>query len=202
MEIQRIFLDANVIYSRTLRDWIFLLRIETQGRMFTVATSEDALVEAQHAYRKSNPGAQGSSVSGIREKVIEFCDEVVSDYPGLKTAPMSDKYDWHIHSAVLEMGSHILVTRDKGFLNLLEMEKEALPYEIHTPDELLVLIDDSAPQFVSRATKNQSEFWANHDSESNIIGLEIALVQSGCPVFAARIRKHLQDLAGMNLPAW
>lgn len=37
--------DANVLFSKTLRDWLFLLRHETQGQMYTVLATEDIIAE-------------------------------------------------------------------------------------------------------------------------------------------------------------
>lgn len=199
MEAQRVFLDANILYSRTLRDWLFMLRIETSGSMFTLATSEDALVEAQYSFRKKNPDSPGRTVTNIRKKTAKFCDEIIEEYPGKVKGPFRDKYDLHIHSALIEAGSHILVTQDKGFLSLPEDRKDELPYEILSPDEFLILIDDSASQFVSSVTKQQSKFWIKNRSgtgNNNALELEAALRKSGCPKFAGRVRKHLQKLSG------
>lgn len=201
MEVQRVFLDANILFSRTLRDWIFLLRNETQGRMFTVATSEDAIVEAQNSFRKQNPEAPGRNVSHLRRKIVESCDEVLEDYPGKTKGPILDKYDYHIHSASTAAGSHILLTQDRDFLDLPENDKDELQYEIMSPDEFFVLIDDSASQFVSAVTKIQNTYWLQKKSQSNTspnMSLETALRKSGCPEFALRVRKHLKNLSGAH----
>lgn len=199
MEIQRVFLDANILFSRTLRDWLFLLRIETEGNMFSLSTSEDALVEAQHSFRKKNPHVSGNAVSRIRETTARFCDEVLTDYPVQTAGPFSDIHDLHIHSAAVAAHSHILVTKDKGFLDLDEDQKDDLPYEIVSADEFLVLVDDSASQFVQSVTKLQNEYWAQEaggNGQKSIGGIVDALQQSECPGFAFRVRGHLQQLSG------
>jgi len=43
---QRAFLDANVLYSRTLRDWIFLLRTETISPDAFLVLVDDSAAEA------------------------------------------------------------------------------------------------------------------------------------------------------------
>lgn len=199
MEVQRVFLDANILFSKTLRDWFFMLRMETGGDMFTLITSEDALVEAQYTYRKQNPEVSGRVVANIRKKTAEFCDDVIEDYPGKATGPFLDRYDLHIHSAALASGCHMLVTQDKGFLDLPEEQKDELAYEILSPDEFLILLDDSASQFVSSVTKKQSAYWVKSRSENKATGgisLETALRKSGCPKFASRVRGHIKNLAG------
>lgn len=199
MEVQRVFLDANILFSKTLRDWFFMLRIETDGSMFTLITSEDALVEAQHSFRKRKPEVSGSEVTNIRKKTVEFCDDVIEDYPGKTSGPFLDRYDLHIHSAAMAAGCHMLITQDKGFLNLPEEHKDELAYEILSPDEFILLLDDSASQFVSTVTKQQSAYWVKRRPEGKELGamsLESALRKSGCPKFATRVRRHIKNLAG------
>lgn len=201
MEVQRVFLDANILFSRTLRDWLFMLRIESGGNMFTLITSEDALVEAQYSFRKRHPETSGRAVTNIRKKTAEFCDDVVEDYPGKVSGPFVDRYDLHIHSAALASRCHILVTQDKGFLNLSDKKKDELAYEILSPDEFLILLDDSASQYVSSVTKQQSLHWVKSRADNKTLGvldLESALRKSGCPKFAARVRAHIKNLAGAN----
>jgi hypothetical protein len=94
----------------------------------------------------------------------------------------------------------MLVTQDKGFLDLPEEQKDELAYEILSPDEFLILLDDSASQFVSSVTKKQSAYWVKSRSENKATGgmsLETALRKSGCPKFAARVRSHIKGLAGV-----
>jgi len=55
---QRVFVDANVFFSKTLTDWLFLLRFETEG-MFQVHTTEDVCAEVIYRMRKKNPTAPG-----------------------------------------------------------------------------------------------------------------------------------------------
>lgn len=199
MEVQRVFIDANILFSKTLRDWFFLLRVETAGNMFTLITSEDALVEAQYSFRKRNPYVSGRLVTNIRKKTAEFCDDVIEDYPGKASGPFLDRYDLHIHSAAVAAGCHMLVTQDRGFLNLPEEHKDELAYEILSPDEFLLLVDDSASQFVSSVTSQQSSYWVKRRLDGEAIcdiSLDAALGKSGCPKFAARVRRHLKNLAG------
>ena len=79
MLIQRVFVDANVLYSRTLRDWLFLLRRETEG-MFQIHTTEDVLAETEYRLRRSNPTMAGGVITDLREKITSAIDELVSDY--------------------------------------------------------------------------------------------------------------------------
>jgi len=50
----RVLLDANVLVSRTLRDWVLLLQARAGG-MFATCWTEDILAETIHAVRRRNP---------------------------------------------------------------------------------------------------------------------------------------------------
>lgn len=52
--------DANVLFSRTLRDWLFLLA--HRGRLYTVHSTEDILAETMAKYRDRHPMATGQRV--------------------------------------------------------------------------------------------------------------------------------------------
>lgn len=46
-----VLVDANVLYSRTLRDWLFLLRVHSSGRGLTMRTSTPLpLPPTQHCF--------------------------------------------------------------------------------------------------------------------------------------------------------
>ena len=55
--VTRVLIDANVLYSRTLRDWILLLEIESEARMFKVHWTEDILAEVLYRTRRKSPTA-------------------------------------------------------------------------------------------------------------------------------------------------
>ncbi|BDZ61537.1 hypothetical protein GCM10025873_13280 [Demequina sediminis] len=56
----RVLLDANVLMSRTLRDAIFLIQIESPG-MFATCWTEDILAETLYHLRRRNPGSMVAS---------------------------------------------------------------------------------------------------------------------------------------------
>jgi len=126
---QRIFVDSNVLASRTIRDWLFLLHID----------------------------------------------------------------DHHVHAATLaSRADKLLTSNDRDF-----PESDDLPYEIYTPDELLVLIDDSAPYHVRSVTREQIDYWQKRRDEGDAVKqLDEALRDADCPAFAERVRAHVIALAG------
>lgn len=67
-----VFVDANVPYSKTLRDWLGLLYTD-QERVapFQVFWSEDVLAEAMYHLRKHHPDWEGGKVPAIRDHIAQ-----------------------------------------------------------------------------------------------------------------------------------
>lgn len=190
---QRIFVDANILFSRTLRDWLFLLRLQGENSMFVVMATEDVLAETIYRLRRRYPDWDGGQISRIREALVKNLDELVEEFPIRDDHPGSDRDDIHVHSAAIAADAHMLLTSDSGFLNL-GAAADGLPYEIWSADEFFVLVDDSAPHLVEQVTKKQLRHWnQNPESPGRIVE---KLVDSGCPQFADRVTRHLRSLSG------
>ena len=58
-----VFVDANVWFSRTLRDWIGMLYTTPDTPSFVVHWSEDVLAELIHHLRKRHPTWPGGRVT-------------------------------------------------------------------------------------------------------------------------------------------
>lgn len=69
---------------------------------------------------------------------------------------------------------------------------DELPYEVLTPDELFVLIDDSNADLVRAAISRQIAYWITRVES---VDLPEQLIRARCPVFAARVRGHLTRTA-------
>ncbi len=59
-----VFVDANVLYSRTQRDWLGLLHRDTDA--FEVFWSEDVITEALYHLRKKHQDWDGGQICGPR----------------------------------------------------------------------------------------------------------------------------------------
>jgi len=184
-----VLVDANVLYSRVLRDWLFLLKDETGGDMFTVHATEDILAETIYRLRRNHPDAPGSLTSRIQDRIRSNLDERVSDYTVDGSYPGTDKDDAHVHAAAVASGAGFLVTADTGFTKLDDAAMEQLPYEVHTPDTFFVLVDNSAPLKVRAVTQRQLRYYLDKDGGAD---LPDRLRKAGCPNFAKRVRAHLQ----------
>ncbi|MGR6902210.1 PIN domain-containing protein [Glutamicibacter creatinolyticus] len=182
---QRVFVDANVLFSRTLRDWLFLLRVESEGGMFQIHTTWDVITEAGARLRDQYPEQRGNLVSGVIAKCQTIFDEILQDYPGGPISGISDREDWHVHHAAEACHAQILLTEDTGF------DSDATFYEVYTCDDFFAEIAASAPEVVRRVVKFQASYWAKRNGKP----LPEALREAQCPNFARIVQKHLQNLA-------
>lgn len=182
--------DANVLWSRTLRDWLFQLRLEANG-MFTVQATEDILAEVIYTLRREHPEWDGSKITRIRDHLSTFLDERIEAYPTDGSYPLSDPDDRHVHAAAVAGESDKLLTCDTGWLNLSEDLLDQLPYEVHHPDSFFVLVDDSASWVVRAVTLTQAQYWYSREGEVDLAG---QLRKAACPEFAERVAHHLMTI--------
>ena len=85
----------------------------------------------------------------------------------------------------------ILRVHAKGKPFSPDVDLDSLPYEVHTPDGFLVLVDDSAPHRVRAVTRDQERYWDRRPRSKSLVQ---ALQDAGCPDFAQRILVHLCEL--------
>lgn len=183
-------MDANVLYSKTLRDWLILLQLESSGGLYELCWTEDILAEAIYHYRRNHPTIDGGVVTTIRDQIARSLeggriDDFVIDgsFPG-------DPHDQHVHAAAVAGGATYLITQDGGF-TAAAIDLDTLPYEVHSPDSFLVLVDNSAPDHVRAVTAEQETYWSRRPRTKTLVD---ALREERCPEFAQRVLEHLCHL--------
>lgn len=187
----RVLVDANVLFSRTLRDWLALLYLESDA-LFSVHWTEDILAETIRGLRRKNPEWPGHKTTSIHDRIRgTFEGGRVDDFTHDPSYSGKDPDDSHVHAAAIACHANILLTNDEGF-TLSASDSTELPYEIYKPDPFFLLVDDAAPELVQIVTANQQKYWVQKDGGAN---LPRALRDAGCNDFAERVRQHLQDLA-------
>lgn len=190
---QRIFVDSNVLASRTLRDWLFLLRAET-FRMFQLHTSFDVLMETVRVTRRRHPTADGKLTADLFHRLGDLLDEVLGDFDGSVDFAGPDIDDHHVHAAAVSSRADKLLTANNRHFP----ETDDSPYEVYTPDEFLVLVDDSAPHHVRSVTRLQIDYWQKRRATgATVKSLSQALVDAGCPEFGERVVRHVKALSGV-----
>lgn len=192
--------DANVLYSGTLRSWLFHLKLQTGGGMFALWTTEDVMSEVTYRFRRNNPRVDGKRITNIRKQIKDSMDDVVEDFDGSIQNPFEDPNDSHLHAAAASSGATMLLTDDAKILEADETIKDKLTYEVMNPDQFFVLIDDSGSEFVRRATAEQLKYNESRKLDlksAKLRTLEESLEMAGCREFAKRVAGHVQSLAGV-----
>lgn len=184
--MHHVFVDSNVLGSKTLYDWLFLLRRETDS-LFTLSASDDVLDEAHRVWRRRHPTANGAMRTKREALFRSSLDEVVGEWAG-GTAPVKDVDDTHVHNAAVSVGADIVLTRNVGDFGDLD----ALPYDLYTPDEFFCLIYASDAQSVETVTEKQEHYWLERSDKHRTVTFESlsdALLTAGCPEFASIVNQ-------------
>ena len=179
--------DANVWYSRTLRDWVCLLGVDPHSSLYTVLWTEDIMAETLANLRARHPKLEGGKVAHIREQIIEvFPDGQVRDYDC--TFPLRDVKDSHVHGAAVAGGADILLTSNIRDFVPPGGSEDALPYELYTPDDFLMLVDASDHSLVERTA---CLIDGHHRSKGVQYSTAERLRAAGAPQFARVVAKVL-----------
>ncbi|WP_041813730.1 hypothetical protein [Rhodococcus jostii] len=180
--------DANVLYSRTLRDWICLLAFR-KSPMFHLTWTEDILAELIYHIRKKHPHYSDAQVGGIRDRII-----AVAPYGRIKgnvidsDLAYTDDYDAHLHAAAVQY----VVTDDKRFLDFAETNDAILSYEVYTADDFLMLVNQSSPAAVREVLLEQIDY---HRRRGGAFNLPASLEAAGATHFAQVIRELMRSRA-------
>jgi len=188
-----VLVDANVFFSRTTRDWLFLLRNQTRG-MFTVHATVDVVAEAVYSLRREFPNAPGRLTRRAHQLILDNLDELVEDFTVDEDWPGKDPDDAHVHAAAIACRATILLSGDKGFSGVPDDIDVLLPYEVHTTDSFFTLIDDSAPDDVRAVALEQHAYWSGRREGWQASDLAAKLAAAGCPVFSERVLRHLEGI--------
>ncbi|MGL5816560.1 MAG: PIN domain-containing protein [Phycicoccus sp.] len=185
--VHRVFVDSNVLYSRTLRDWLGLLYLQGERSVFTVFWSEDVLAEALRTLRKKHPEWDGGKISTIRQHIagtfeVGRVDNFVVD--GSYTGP--DPHDAHVHGAAVACCADFLLTCNVAHF------PETPEYEVITPDDFFCLMDDVAPALVTDVVREQAQYWGRKRGEADLVG---NLERAQAFKFADRVHRHLKTIA-------
>ncbi|WP_094764312.1 PIN domain-containing protein [Luteococcus japonicus] len=191
---QRVFVDANVLFSKTLMDWLFLLH-QANGNMFQVHTTEDVLAETIANMRKRKPGAPGYATSRRLELIRDSLTEVIRDYPGQgdPKAPKfsgTDKDDYHVHAGACAGGANIILTCNAASDITTTPDEES--HEVMQPDDFFCLVTKSNPSCLAPVVQYQLAYWTKRPSR---LQLDDALRNSNCSAFADEVRKALCQIA-------
>lgn len=183
-----VFLDANILVSRTLRDWFCIISQESGVDGIEPRWSEDVMTEYQYHVRKANPGWSEQQIGGWRRRLSEaFPAALITGYEITNThlAAVRDPLDAHVIAAAEHGKVDYLVTANYSDF---EPAVDGVEFEIYLPDQMLCLIAQRRPEAISKAARRQIEYWAKKSSNKT---LHQALVDAGAPEFALLIKQRM-----------
>ena len=187
----RVFVDANVLFARVVRDWMFLLRNVSGGGMFTLGSSEDVLAETVARFRDSRPMATGGQITRLRLTLEESLDELQQDFSVEEWMLERDPGDGHVRGACVAGQYDMLLTFDTTLLADRD-HTLGVPYEPIHPDDFFILVDESGPEYVRTVVGLQLDYLATRTPQAD---LAARLDTAGCPLFAQRVRGLLAERA-------
>ncbi|SDI79056.1 PIN domain-containing protein [Arthrobacter subterraneus] len=186
-----IFLDANVLFSRTLRDWFALISKRSGANGIELRWSEDVLVEWLYNLRRMAPGKNDSGIGGLRRNLeAAFPNALVSGYVvGPELLEGGDEFD-----------AHVLAAADHGYADYLVTDntsdfapfKDAFGFEIYNSDEMLCLILERRLDAVRGALLDNLAYWSGKSDAKDLVE---ALIDAGAPQFADGIKRLRSALA-------
>lgn len=185
MRTQTVLLDANVLFSKTLRDWICLTALDNPG-MFQPRWTSSILTEWQFHLRKQYPLQSEAWVTKYRtEMEAAFPGGMITNFDVTHPEWLADIDDAHVHSAAVKAEVDYLVTNDQGWVTA---PLDELPYEVHTPDSFLCLCVESQERVMGDRVAAQLAYsWKRRSTDDvDIVG---PLKRAGVVLFAEQVRR-------------
>ncbi|MDR1187786.1 MAG: PIN domain-containing protein [Bifidobacteriaceae bacterium] len=187
-----VFVDANVLYSRMIRDWLFLLKLESGRDLFAVHTSEDVIAEMLYRLRRNNPQAPGELVSRIHDRIVDNIDERVTAYRIDGSFPGQDRDDQHVDAAAKADRADYLLTDDRGFFAAYSRYADPPGYQPCSPDEFFGMVHHAAPEVTRATVARMVSYWENQGQSPNS---ETRLESAGCPALSKIVARIVHPQA-------
>ncbi|MFY1618359.1 PIN domain-containing protein [Micromonospora sp. WMMD736] len=163
-----VFIDANILYSRCLRDWLVMMALDSQHTAFELRWSEAVLAEAFYHLRRNHPGAPEQQIERWRDSLDEnFPEAKVTNWePGSIPCPR-DPNDHHVLAAAHAGRVDILVTQD-GDVNDFQqcLDHVDAGIDVQHVDTFLCMIADRHPELVRRRFLSQVMYWQRRNKLS------------------------------------
>jgi predicted nucleic acid-binding protein len=186
-----VFVDANIIRSKCLIDWVTLCAIQ-ELPLYHVRWSEDVLAEAQYSWRRRYPGLHERAIGIQLDRFRRFhaAGRVIGYDPQDYPRPASDEHDWHVLAAAAHAQVDILLTNDA---NAFTSEYVQGRFEVQKADEFLLMVLDHRPDIVAAVFEFQNDFYRSTEGRppEYLLG---RLEKAGAARFSREIRLALPQL--------
>lgn len=188
-----VFVDANILYSRCLRDWLVLMALDSHRTAYDLRWSEAVLAEAFYHLRRNHPSAPAQQIECWRDLLDEnFPEAKVAHWDPQSVPCPTDLNDHHVLAAAHSGKVDILITRDgdiKDFQQCLDQAGAGI--DVQHVDDFLCMIADRYPDLVQRRFLHQVMYWQRRNklSEEEAADSSIdSLDRAGAARFAFLLR--------------
>ncbi|WP_216382064.1 type II toxin-antitoxin system VapC family toxin [Arcanobacterium phocae] len=187
--VHLVFLDANILRSCCLMDWLFHLHNATHG-MFSLQTSQDVLNEVWYTTRRDYPKESDEIIKKRIDLIHKLINEILEDSfdSKLESFTGTDQNDYHVHATAIKAGSNYILTNDNP-ANIIQTPDEQ-PYSIINADDFFCFVKQSHQPSFQLAVQQQYDYWVTK-KRTNTIDICTKLKQAGCPKFASFVLLHL-----------
>ncbi|OHP55260.1 PIN domain-containing protein [Rothia sp. HMSC061D12] len=184
-----VLLDTNILMSKTLRDWILLLALESKYEFFTPHVSSGIMDEFGYHVRRDNPSMNDAKIETWKQQILQSCESQIAGFQVESIADFPDENDLHVHAAAQHGGMHALVTDDRKLLNYASTERgeEVQSYETLSADDFLMQLTEYAPTRLFAAVCLSQESYARSKGCTEI-DIPRALERAGAGQFARYLR--------------
>lgn len=181
----RVFLDANVLASKTLRDWILKLSLEAPF-LLALFSSAEVLVETRRVFMRRNPEVAPEVVARLIELISSVLSDVVYVKKPLTGVEAVNPGDVHVHwGAIRAEATHLVTSNLRDFPGA-----GVAPYLAISPDAFLMTILETSPASVEIVARDERSYWsAQADPALRVKSLGQALRDAGCPAFAEEVER-------------
>lgn len=192
LDVYTVFLDANILHSKTLRDWILLLSLETENEFFRVYTSQGVIDEYSYHWRKQHPASTDEARRVVVKQIRECIFEVVEGFPVEPVAGYPDEHDLHVHAAAEFSEVDALITNDKKLIafGASTAGEALLSYDTLSADDFLMQLAEFLPPTLP--FKNvylfQEKYALSRKHDTNLCE---SLRRAGAPQFAEFIHSKV-----------
>ena len=166
--------DANVLFSRSLRDYLLVAGEED---LISVVWSNEILDEMARNLVKSIPGFTSDAAGYLLKALVEsfpYATFTLSeeDYARLKEYDFPDEKDRHVFAAALASEANVICTSNiKDFPAEIAFE---LGLTVRTPDALFVELIEESPLQMLRVHKRVVRGFPDGTNESTLSALRRA----------------------------
>lgn len=189
-DIDKVVIDANILLSKTLRDWILRPCYGTGNAFYQVYLPQGVLDEFSYHWRKQHPQASDQARARI-VKAISACCHLVEGYDVHDVPGYPDPHDLHVHAAAVHIDADALITNDSRLLNFAQSEEgeEALSYETLTADDFLLQIATYLPAKVLAGLYLSEEEYQRKTGNPRSIPEQLKIC--GAPAFARYLQQNI-----------